>query len=101
MSDKTMIPLTIILTVVVGGITACLIAGVPIVNLIAAFGLVGSIGGAIGSVINHVKLVKVETQTNGINAEANRQAVAQQIANEALMREFIEYAKTSTPAKVE
>ena len=96
-----MIPLTIILTVVVSGITACLIAGVSIVNLIAAFGLIGSIGAAIGAVINHVKLVKVETQTNGINSAATQQMHERLAANEILLREFIEYAKTSTPGKGE
>ena len=95
-----MIPLTIMISVVVAGLTACLIAGVPIVNILAAFGLVGSVGAVIGNVINHIKLAKVESNTNG-NLLVKDEWIREQTRETArIMSGLLEYAKASAPVTV-
>ncbi len=89
MSDKAIWPLVGLLALLMVCITVLLALDVDPINIAIAFTLVGSLGSALGTLFVYNKVTKVEANTNGKTE-----------SDQALLKELIAYAKSSTPMSV-
>ncbi len=80
--------------VITAAMTICLVAGVPLVTVIAAFGLLSSLLATVLGFFLYKEVAEVKKNTNG---SASQAALYQQ----QLTNDYIEFLKKSPPVKSE